>query len=387
MWTAPLKEIRMAPPGRMHFLISGYERMAYGENIQNWHISYVNCGQIAEGATINPANGIEIDHCYFYITDLNADHVISAHFSGSTWDENSIHHCTIYAPNTTTGLGPDFFQGNGSGGFRFYSNIFIGYLASYSGSQHQDGWQGLGNSSYIKIHDNLFVDMANYPIFGDAYIGGFSHVRVYNNTCYLSYAAMAAGNAPQAGGLGVDSGYIGAQPCVFDDVIVSNNIAVDYKNHLTFGLGNITANLAVFTNCFVVNNVSLNSGNINTPNAGNTVGQNNISLTREQGAANFVSYVEFGGLNNDLRPTSALLNALSAGSNLQVNLNPGNSVAPVNAAPAQPVSPTPVGSSSSTTPSSVPSSPAPSDTTPTTPSTPPSNSASPQGPKRTTGPG
>ncbi len=305
-----------AGDGEMHFAINGYARMAYGEQIENWHISHVDCGNIAEAAIFNPANGIEIDHCYFYITDLKADRAISARFMGETWDQNRIHHCTIYAPNTVTGLGPDFFQGNGTGGFSFFNNTCIGYLADYRGGQHQDGWQGLGNTSYVKIYNNFFIDVANYPIFGDAYYGGFSHVWIYKNICCLRNPAMARSDAPQAGGVGVDSGYVGLKPCVFDDVIICNNIAVDYKKHLTFGVGNITPFPAKFTSCYVVNNIGVNSGSINTPNSGATVVKNNVSLTREQGMSNFAGYTEFGGADNDLRPTSAKLTALALGADI-----------------------------------------------------------------------
>src|SRR6202007_1085336 len=137
--------------------------------------------------------------------------------------------------------------------------------------------------------------------------------QIYNNICCFSDSALAATAPPQAGGMGVDGGYIGPSPCTFNNCIVANNLAVDYLGHSTWGLGNpTTTHPAAFINCVVANNLCLNSGGINLVNNNTTASAGNVLLSVAQGSTNFVRYVAFGGTNNNFH--------LLPGANLVIGL-------------------------------------------------------------------
>ena len=290
-----------AGDGLKHLKLMGYAAMLSSANALNWRISYMGCPSIPTAGSLTSANGIEIDHCNWIITDLTADHCLFANFTGVTWDDNKFHDCTIQIPNNGNGLGADGLQFDGVG-FSVYNNTITGYISSYTGGQHQDGLQSTGNSSYIKFYNNVVVNIANYAFFGDAFFGGFSNTVVYNNLISLSTSTVAASNSPGGIVIGVDGGYAGSTPCTFSNVVVANNIVVDYIAHVSVALNNITSFSSTFTGCVVSNNISLNSGAIDLTNNTTTAHSGNVPITLAQGASSFKSYAEFGGAANDLHP-------------------------------------------------------------------------------------
>jgi hypothetical protein len=297
-----------AGDGAMHFSISGYGGAATVGNTTGLRISYVNFGSIGDAAVDGQGvTGFRLDHCWCKITSGTADHFMSVGFNDTSWDGSVMDNNTVYVPHQTgaAGDGADGFQLGGNG-YTMSNNVVVGYDMSYSGAQHQDGWQGLGNN-YLRFCGNVFVNIGNYALFADAYYGGFSHVRVYNNVFLMA-------NPINPGGIvfGTDGGYTGPSPCTFSDIVFANNVADGYGNNGSYTLNNVTGSShpTVFTACTIINNVSVNGGYISTD--GNTTSTviNNATLTTAQGAVDFVKYTASGGTNNDfhlLAAASALI--------------------------------------------------------------------------------
>jgi hypothetical protein len=311
-----------ANDGRQHFATSGFGNIGLLQpSSVNVRISYVNFGQIGGGisdgngaAALGP--GFEFDHNYVFINDPAADHFSYMVFGTQQYDANIAHDNVIYVPRSESGTGADCFQWN-SYGFTISNNVIVGYApgGGYTGGQHQDGWQGLGGS-YIKIINNTFQDIANYPVFGDAYFTGFSHCRVYNNIMCFTDSVLANTPPPQAGGFGLDGGYVGPVPATMTDLIVANNIAVDYVGHGVFGVGGNPSVAADFTGSYVVNNISINSGGYTSLRTGVTGLDNVFSLTQAQANLMFVKYVPFGGTNNNFHLLATALTLIQQGTNM-----------------------------------------------------------------------
>jgi len=301
-----------AGDGARHFSCSGYGKGANVNATSNLRISYVNLGsQLSAGVEGQGVSAFEFDHCYAYISDGTADHFMSVGVTGTTWDQNLIHDNTVYIPHQSgaAGDGADGYQIGGNG-FDLYNNLLVGYNTTYTGGQHQDGWQGLTNS-YVKFYGNTFVDIGNYALFADAYYGGFNHIRAYNNLFLIDDPTITSVNP---GGIvfGTDGGYVGPSPCTFNDIIFANNVADGYGNNGSYTLNNVTGSShpTTFSGGVIINNVSVNGGYISTD--GNTTSTviNNATLTTAQGAADFVKYTANGGTNNDfhlLAAASALI--------------------------------------------------------------------------------
>ncbi len=299
-----------AGDGQQHFKLSGYSQMANGASVSNWHISYVNCQNIGSVASFNPANGIEIDHCSATCNDMNGSTAITAAITGSTWDDSRFHDNTILVPRAGVGVG--FGPGFGAKGFAaggvglsIYNNTITSYSAAYTGSQHQDGWQCEGNSSFLKFYNNRIRDFSNYGIYLEAHDGNFSNVSVSNNLIYISDPTLN-NYYPQGIVAIVTSGtYQGVAPCVFQNVVIDGNTILDYVGHYSIGYGN-PANVisASFSNCSIQNNTTINGLDSFIINANPTV-QNNVLLTAAQAALKFVSYTPYAGASDDftLAPT------------------------------------------------------------------------------------
>ena len=292
-----------AGDGKMHFALSGYGGAATVGNTTGLRISYVNFGSIGDAAVDGQGvTGFRLDHCWCTITSGSADHFMSVGFNDTTWDGSVMDGNTVYVPHQTgaAGDGADGFQLGGNG-YTMTNNFVVGYDMTYTGGQHQDGWQGLGNN-YIRFCGNTFVNIGNYALFADAYYGGFSHVRVCNNIFLMS-------NPINPGGIvfGTDGGYVGPSPCTFSDILFANNAADGYGNNGSYTLNNVTGSShpTTFTGCTIINNVSVNGGYISTD--GNTTSTiiNNATLTTAQGAADFVKYTVTGGTNNDFHLLAA----------------------------------------------------------------------------------
>ena len=309
-----------AGDGKMHFALTNWTSIASANNATALTLSYINFGYIPSGVDFNPGDGVQIDHCWCYINSTTADHFSYLNGNNSTtspWGRNKAFCNTIYVPHiygsSGGGLGADCFQWNNTG-IDIYSNLVVGYSTNYTGGQHQDGLQPLGGS-YFRVHDNVFMDIANYPLFGDGYYTSFNYCQMYNNIACFSDASLEATAPPQAGGWGVDGGYIGPIPVPMTNCIVCNNLAVDYVGHTTWafsgsGQGNF------YTNCWMANNLSVNGGGLGPVENQVIIADNVLNITASQASNIFVRYVPFGGTNNDFHLTANATALIGQGTNM-----------------------------------------------------------------------
>ncbi len=286
-----------AGDGNKHFQITNCNVRGINvtsSTVHNLRISYINFGTIYEMAYfVNNGvdSGVEIDHCYASTTSTS-DHLAYFDVSGSSFGVNKVHDNTFVMPNNGNGFGADGFKGGA--GTDFYNNTFTGVVGNYTGGQHQDGFQPLAGS-YIRIYKNKFVDIANYPVFGDAYYGDFAHFWVYNNVVTITNSSLQSSAPPQGIAIGPDSGSynnLGRWPS-FTDVVVMNNTVVDYGGHACVNLHNNTGQSSVFTNCIVSNNICLNGGGF-----GIEAGITNSNNVQSSSGTHFVSYSPLSSSNN-----------------------------------------------------------------------------------------
>lgn len=302
-----------AGDGNRHFVFSGGGR-PMDTGASNIRISYVDCGSRNRGFYNNGGSKIEIDHCYFRKTDGGDDYFayLNLGAGGGTWDVNKIHHNAVELIRSPSGNGDDGIQGSPTG-MSVYNNYFYGYQASYSGGQHQDAIQYLAGA-YLKIYNNPFIDIANYPIFGDAYYGDFNHFWVYNNVVVLASSGLQSTPAPQGIAIGPDGGAynnLGRWP-VLTDVIICNNTIDGYVGHSSISLYNPGSTAATFVNCVVKNNVTVNSG-FNISSSVSTA--NNVNVSSANAALYFASYAG-NRTNNDYHLMTAASPLLGSAANL-----------------------------------------------------------------------
>ena len=308
-----------AGDGQQHFVCQGYSQGANINGTTGLHLAYLNlgssAGSLSDGLDGQGVSQFELDHCYAYLTGPTTDHFMSVGFNGTTWHQNLIHDNAVYVPHQSgaSGDGADGFQLGGVG-YSLYNNLVVGYDTSYTGGQHQDGWQSTGPDSYLEFYGNTFVNIGNYALFADAYWGGFNHVRVYNNLFFMG------GNYVYPGGIvfGTDGGYTGTSPCQYNDIIIANNLADGFGTQGTVVLENPTGNThpTVFVGDIVANNVSINGGHLSFNNNTTTVTLNNPFLTTAQGPTNFVSYSVSGATNNNFHLLGKATTLIGQGTNL-----------------------------------------------------------------------
>jgi hypothetical protein len=254
-----------AGDGAMHFQTSGYSVIAWVQSsLSNLRISYINFGQMAgSGGSsgdviyLAPVNGLEFDHNYVYLSSPTANSFAYFSFNGTTWDQSLIHDNTIYLPTKNNGYGADGIECGGAVGFSIYNNTIVGYTMSYTGTQHQDGYQDTGGSSYIKVYNNAFVNLGNSSVFLDGYYGGFSNVMIYNNLMYMTVTPTGSWY-PRGMDIIADAAAVKG-PLPFVNIIAANNTIANYTTlyAMSFyppptGVG------ATYVNCIAANNIAYN---------------------------------------------------------------------------------------------------------------------------------
>lgn len=287
-----------AGDGNMHFQTSGYSVIVWVQSkLSNLRISYINFGQMAgSGGSsgdvmyLAPVNGLEFDHNYVYLSALDANSFAYFQFSGTGYDQSLIHDNTIYLPTKNSGYGADGIECGGSTGFSIYNNTIVGYYTNYNGSQHQDGYQDTGGSSYIKVYNNSFVNMGNSSIFLDGYYGGFSNVMIYNNLMYMSVSVTGAWY-PRGMDIIADNAAVKG-PLPFSNVIAANNTMANYSTlyAMSFyppptGVG------ATYTNCIAANNIAYDCGSgFDLTGQSGFAAADNIVASGNAGFANAAGY-------------------------------------------------------------------------------------------------
>lgn len=295
-----------AGDGLQHFQLSGYEAIGVGQEYVNARISYVNCGDIGGGIDFGGCTGIEFDHNYARLTDPNVDHFSSAIINDTAFGGSSFHHNTIYLPGNGSGIGADGLQWNGDGGFDIYDNNIIGYVTTYTGGQHMDGWQGQGGAK-MRIYNNFWSGLSNYAIFGDNTTGGFTDLQIYNNVIV------------RCGG-GVIVGVDGGAPTdnLFLRCILANNVVDSGTNSIgqSFAFNNVAAGKnATFTNCVASNNAVIGGQDFDFQNNPDTTKFGNVQRTPGQAVTDFRSYVA-DALNNNYHLAAAASTLIGQGADL-----------------------------------------------------------------------
>lgn len=311
-----------AKDGQMHFRVTSssgsgkINGLLNTSGVNNVRMEYVDAGSMSQLSSHNGSTGIHISHCYFNMDDLTAgDRASYASFNGTQYGDNSISFCTIRIPNRGPGIGADGLQWNGSG-YDIHDNQIIGYYtAGYTYGQHQDGWQATGNGSKIRIWNNTLIDIGNYGLFAEALSAGYSDVLIYNNLFAITNPAISSGSA-YAIVMGVSGGYSGTN-CVFNNVVIANNVCVDYgASNPAIALNNVTAKTATFTSCYVTNNIGLNSGGLNTLGNATSTLTNNTLINATNGPSNFVAYTTNGGLANNLHLRATATSLIGKGGDI-----------------------------------------------------------------------
>jgi Chitobiase/beta-hexosaminidase C-terminal domain len=265
--------------------------------------SYINYGNSSDAIRLERPVHIEVDHCYLRKTVGNPDWATA--IGGFEQDDatgfgnNAIHHNEFYIPRNGKGDGggDDGWTSFGSG-TDFYNNLVVGYFDPTwlpPQNQHQDGIQMSGNANWVRIYNNIFVDCSNSAIYTTTFNGPSSHWRIYNNI-------MAGQNQSITGSpmRGIDINEDGGHPD-YQDYVVCNNILVnlgDASRQASFGIR--LDGLTNYINCIATNNITIwaagfdfKAGVTNSNNFGDFQWNTDVNN-------NFVNYVAFGGLANDL---------------------------------------------------------------------------------------
>lgn len=171
--------------------------------------------------------------------------------AASGWGINKFHHNDIQVNRIKT-------SGFGQDGLKWCANIDVYnntlrsvYNASYSGNQHNDGWQG--NGAYVRFNSNYFENFLSYPIYLESY-GNTSHWRIYNNVIYSGTESGIDWGAQQA----IAIGFNPSSPGTFTDFIIANNTIIG--NGKTRGIHfNYPDAGSVGSDVYIVNNIIYNS--------------------------------------------------------------------------------------------------------------------------------
>jgi hypothetical protein len=248
------------------------------------------------------------------------DHCFTVSCWNQTWDNILVHDNLWYVAHAVpeTNMGDDGLQGKNWSGVSVYNNTIIGYgVSNYQGTQHQDGMQPLGGD-HIKVYNNYFQDICNYPVYGDAVYGGFQGFYVFNNIVALVTAGVRASPAPQGVAIGSEM-----NNAPFSDIVVANNIVADYGSHTAIALGaGGSGTIQYGSNLRVQNNIILNNNSTNPihPDPNVTISNNVLST----GAGMFVSYIPNKANTADFHLVSPAPTLIGAGVNLTVNSDISN---------------------------------------------------------------
>jgi hypothetical protein len=317
-----------AGDGKMHFMVTGCTTMAWSaQGTTNLRVSYVDFGKVGGNGGnpedfmyLSPISGFEFDHNYVYLTSVTCNAFAYYQFKDATWDGSTIHDNTIYTPHASgdPGQGADGIESGSSTGYSIYGNTFVSYGNAYTGGQHADGWQDTGGTSKVKIYGNRYLNYGNFAIYGDPTFGPLAHVWVFNNIVIDSDPNVQAGSS---GGIifGTDGG-LNTGSTSFSDVVIANNVAVDYlARQAAFALNNHTSFPTTFDSCVMANNIAVNSTAVSNgfDMNGNSSTKlvDNVTLTTAEAAAAFVKYAPNGGMSNDFHLLAGASQLIGKGEN------------------------------------------------------------------------
>jgi hypothetical protein len=104
---------------------------------------------------------------------------------------------------------------------------------------------------------------------------------IYNNVILITNFQFQASDPPQGIAVGPDGGsfsQLGRWP-QFNDILIANNLVVDYADHGSTNLRNNPGQGSTFTNCVVANNAIVNGGGIGQLHTVNPCASKGLSPT------------------------------------------------------------------------------------------------------------
>jgi len=316
-----------AGDGRMHFQVinstgAGQIGVSPSDSAvgSSFRIAYINFGSSPYTIWLQSAINTEIDHNYFFKLSQNANSefnqgIYCASTSATTWGQNLLHHNQFFIPRSGEygDYGDDGVDGYNVGA-DIFNNLIYAYYTNYDGAQHQDGTQPLWGQ-YIRVYNNVFVNMANSCVFPEPVFGDISDYYVFNNICICDNASIAG--SPMRG-VDINSGWSTPNGYGYYNVVVANNLFADigYPGNAGAFACRLDDNIFSFTGCLCANNVSINANGgydfnaavANAANIGDLIGAASSGL--------FASYTAFAGTNNDFHLAATADSLIGQGINL-----------------------------------------------------------------------
>lgn len=317
--------------GEMHFQLEGYKRVIGGcttnfeiENVDGLPGGVVEAGtpfglDFVVGMGGDIVEGFRMSRCRFLVDDLVDGNGAMGFGSDpdAPVDTNIVEYCTFYLARELGGGGDgyDCFSPSVKSGVTLRHNYHEWYEAAYVGFQHADGWQALGGKN-MRAYGNTYVNCPNYCIYLEAF-ENFDDVLVYNNRGLYTDPTIASGT-PLFIACGVSNSFTGDS---ISRVKIFNNTACNGgANCFVVTMNNITPGPIPcdFIDCEIKNNLSIDGhpSVINTTGATGIDVSANVGITNANAPIRFVSYVQFGGLSNDLHPTAANTQCVDQGVDL-----------------------------------------------------------------------
>ena len=175
----------------------------------------------------------------------------------------------------------------------FYNNTVQGTPVNYTWTQHSDVFQ-TSDSSNIHVYNNTIIDPGESVFYEDSQSAGtVSSVLIYNNLIVRSF--VANGGAQRIFDMNPENGALNTVSYV--DMVIANNTVIDQNSPAIFFCR--VSGAGSYTRVYVVNNLEYPQSTGTTYDAG-VVSSNNYYGNQSQ----FLSYVVYGGIHNDLHLAS-----------------------------------------------------------------------------------
>lgn len=312
-----------AGDGIKHFVMSGYDQHVFADTTaQNLKFLYIEFGDTPGGnfgraMDFRLGTLIEIANCHIKGTGTSSDDDIvwlCSGDGGSSYGSSfHIHHNELEVPRGSGG-GPDGLRFHGNGN-TIHHNYFHTYSNGTSSLEHQDGMQcWTGDHTNIKIYCNRIVDFLNASILVSAYYGSYTDVYIFNNI--IGFTASSPETTNQGGGVGLAGSDSPGLPFSMLRCVVANNIIIGGSQ--SYWLNNSANVSATWTNCQLVNNVTVQADDVDPDTSHGVVALTNVS-NMSAGTA-VTSFVSYGGVTayatNDVHLLSGASSLRGQGTNL-----------------------------------------------------------------------
>jgi hypothetical protein len=262
--------------------------------ITNFAWRYVNFGKFTSSSNdaavelLNADTGIEIGHCFFYLTNMNANdmiHLINLrpeNYNYSAGQGGFIHDNVAYTPDspgTSDVNGAPWCEGGG-GGFIFSNNTCIKYhIRSYTGGHHDDHYLWVGGNNTMWINEKWYGAM-NAAVFYTSALAGVTNIQFLNNLCVANGFGIVLYNNTTG------------SSTVFANCVIANNVITESGGPPdSYGVNIRGTAINTAVNCLFANNLLINDADAFTFGTGWTVVANTPFLGNSDMATNVVEYV------------------------------------------------------------------------------------------------